>query len=172
MSDLSKDRDELVELFGIHFETHYNLPPLAGRIMGTLIVDCKQAMTFEALVEKLSASKSSISTNLNLLLKMGKIRYYTLPGDRKKYFKPAPFSERLESYVKMVEQEKILVDKMLSYRERTASCPLERFDLTHVQAYKDHVLEIGNLLEKTIEQFKQIEKERIDQFNSNINNEK
>lgn len=167
MSELSKDRDELVELFGIHFETHYNLPPLAGRIMGTLIVDCKKAMTFDALVEKLAASKSSISTNLNLLLKMGKIRYFTIPGDRKKYYKPAPFSERLEGYVKMVEEEKKLVEKMLVYREKTASCPLERFDLAHVKAYKEHVWEIGNLLERTIEQFKQIEKDRLDQFNSN-----
>lgn len=172
MSNLSKDRDELVELFGIHFETNYNLPPLAGRILGTLIVDSKQGVTFDTLVEKLSASKSSISTNLNLLLKMGKIVYYTLSGDRKKYFRPAPLSERLEGYVKMVGQEKVLVEKMLKYREATASCPFERFDLMHLQAYKEHVLEIESLFQKTIQQFKEIEKNRLDQFNSSVSNEK
>ncbi len=168
MSDIKKDRDELVELFGVHFEASYNLPPLGARVLGTLIVDCKEGVTFEGLVEKLSASKSSVSTNLNLLLKMGKITYYTLPGDRKKYFKPSPFSERLEGYVKMVDREKEIVNKMLEYREKTSSCPIERFDMEHVMAYKDHLLEIEQLLTKTIEKFKGIEKDR--QFNSYKNN--
>lgn len=170
MSDIMKDREELVELFGIHFENHHHLPPLGARILGTLIIDCKEGLTFEGLVEKLCASKSSISTNLNLLLKMGKITYYTIPGDRKKYFKPSPFSERLEGYVKMVENEKKIVDKMVAYREKTSSCAIERYHMEHVKAYKEHLLEIDQLLCKTIEKFKRIEKERADQFNSNINN--
>jgi DNA-binding transcriptional regulator GbsR (MarR family) len=46
----------------------YKISPLAGRILGLLIVDgCKSGLSFENIVEKLAASKSSISTNINLL---------------------------------------------------------------------------------------------------------
>lgn len=159
MSDIQKEKEELIEMFGIHFETLHHMPPLASRILGTLIVDsCKTGLTFEELVERMSASKSSVSTSLNLLLKIGKIDYYTLAGDRKKYFKPRPFSERLTNYMKMIEFEKLIIDRMLSYREKTASCPEERCNLENVKEYKNHVLEVEGLLLKTIDRFKEIEK--------------
>jgi DNA-binding transcriptional regulator GbsR (MarR family) len=44
----------------------YKISPLAGRILGLLIVGCKSGLSFENIVEKLAASKSSISTNINL----------------------------------------------------------------------------------------------------------
>ena len=101
-------------------------PPLAARILGVLIIDgCKSGLTFEALVEKLAASKSSISTNLKLLLKMEKIYYFTLLGDRKKYFKSAPLSERLYNYLKMIEAESYVINRMHDYRNKTASCAEE-----------------------------------------------
>lgn len=156
--DIQKEKSELIEMFGIHFESLYNLPPLASRILGTLILDCcTTGMTFEALVERMAASKSSVSTNLNLLLKLGKISYYTLPGDRKKYFKPSPFSERLKNYQRILEFEKALVEKMMSYREKTISGPEERGNFENLVAYKEHVMEIEELLAKTITKFKEIE---------------
>lgn len=158
MSDIQKEKEELIEMFGIHFETLHNFPPLASRILGTLIVDsCRIGLTFEDLVERMSASKSSVSTSLNLLLKIGKITYYTLPGDRKKYFKPSPFSERLDNYLKMIDFEKKIIDKMISYRGKTVSSSEERCNLENVKEYKNHVLEVEGLLLKTIERFKEIE---------------
>lgn len=159
--DIHKEKTELIELFGIHFESLYNLPPLASRILGTLIVDCcRDGMTFETMVERMEASKSSVSTNLNLLLKLGKITYYTLPGDRKKYFKPAPFSERLTNYLRLLEFEKEIIERMLSYREKTISCPEEQCNFENAQAYKLHIIEIESLLIKTINKFKEIEKNK------------
>ena len=159
MSDIQKEKEELIEMFGVHFETLIHLPPLASRILGVLIVDsCNEGMTFEDLVERMSASKSSVSTNLNLLLKIGKINYYTLPGDRKKYFKPSPFSERLDNYLKMIDFEKKIIDKMVSYREKTISSRQEKLNLENVKEYKNHVLEFEGLLIKTVERFKEIEK--------------
>lgn len=161
MSDIHKEKEELVEMFGIHFETLYNLPPLASRILGVLIIDCcKDGMTFESLVERMEASKSSVSTNLNLLLKIGKITYYTLPGDRKKYFKPSPFSERLHNYLKMLEFEKAIIDRMLAFRTKTISCPEEQCNLENIKQYKNHVLEVEQLLQKTIDKFKEIEQSK------------
>lgn len=152
-----KERLELIENFGIHFETFYHIPPLGARILATLIVECKEGITFEALVEKMNASKSTVSTNLNLLQKLGKITYFTRPGDRKKYFKPAPFSERLASYLRIVAFEKDMIDRMRRYRERTASGELQKCDLENIKAYKDHILEVEQLLMRTIAKFKEIE---------------
>ncbi|HMI07420.1 MAG TPA: hypothetical protein VK528_07735 [Flavobacterium sp.] len=159
--DILKEKSELIEMFGIHFETLYNLPPLASRILGTLILDaCRNGMTFEEIIERMDASKSSVSTNLNLLLKLGKINFYKVSGDRKKYFRAAPFSERLTNYLRILEFEKELIDKMLAYREKTISCPEEQFSLENAKAYKQHVIEIESLLLRTIDKFKEIEKKK------------
>lgn len=156
--DIKKEREEIIEMFGNHFEKLYNIPPLAARILGTLIIDgCKTGLTFESLVEKLGASKSSISTNLNLLLKMDKIYYFTKVGDRKKYFKPANLSERLANFLKLIDSEMVIVNRLVEYREQTASCPEEKCNLENIKAYRTHVVEVGKLFTKTINKFKQIE---------------
>lgn len=166
MSDIKQEREELIEMFGIHFERFHNLPPLASRIFATLILDCTRiGMTFEDVVEYTGASKSSVSTNLNLLLKLSKISYYTLPGDRKKYFKPSAFSERFSNYMKMVELEKIIIDRMIAYREKTARCTAELGDFEKVKVYKQHMLEMEELLTKTINKFKEIEQSKSNQNN-------
>ena len=158
MADLKKEREELIEMFGIHFETVHHLPPLGSRILGTLILDtCTRQSTFEDLVEMTGASKSSVSTNLNLLLKMGKITYYTLPGDRKKYYRPSAFSERFDNYIKMIAFEKEVLERMLDYRKATMTCPSEKFELEKVMAYKKHVLQMEELIQNTIRQFKELE---------------
>ena len=158
MTTIQKEREELIEMFGNHFELLYNLPPLGSRILGLLIIDgCKTGLTFEELVIKMKASKSSVSTNLNLLLKMGKITYYTVAGDRKKYFKPSPFSERLANYIKLVDFEKKILDRLIHYREQTITCSEEQYNMEDIVAYKLHVCEVEELLVKTIEKFKIIE---------------
>ena len=158
MTDIQKEKAELVEMFGVFFESTHHLPPLASRILGNLIIDgCKTGLTFEDLVERMSASKSTVSTSLNLLLKMEKVTYYTLTGDRKKYYKPSPFSNRLRNYLKMIELEKAIIEKMMNYREKTVSCPEERCNLENMQEYRKHVLNVESIIENTIKRFKEIE---------------
>lgn len=159
MSDITKEREELVEMFGVHFQNVHNLPPLGSRIFATLILDSYgDKVSFEDLVERMGASKSSVSTNLNLLLKIGKIEYYTLPGDRKKYYKPAPFSHRFDNYLKMITFEKKLIDKMYAYRQKTYSCEGGKFDLEKIKAYKQHMLDMEQLILKSINEFRELEK--------------
>jgi hypothetical protein len=88
---------------------------------------------------------------------MDKINYYTVCGDRKKYFKPSPFSERLSNYIKILDFEKKIIDKLITYREQTISCKEEQCNMENVKAYKAHVCEVEELLIKTIEKFKEIE---------------
>ena len=158
MESTHKEREEIIEMFGIHFESVFDISPLAGRILGMLIVDgCRTGLTFENLVEKLGASKSSISTNLNLLLKMEKITYFTIAGDRKKYYKPAPLSDRFSNYLKMLKSEQLIIDKMIHYREKTVSCSEEQFSLENVRFYKTHLEQVEDLIVRTISDFKEIE---------------
>ncbi|UOX35072.1 hypothetical protein LXD69_06055 [Flavobacterium sediminilitoris] len=153
-----EEKEELIEMFGVHFEKHYNLSPLSSRILALLVIDaCKSGLTFEELVVKLGASKSSVSTNINLLLKMGRINYYTIPNDRKKYFKAAPLSQRLKNYLDLVEDEKTLINRIMNYREKNVSCNAEAINLKNSIAYKEHILKVEELLINTIEKFKEIE---------------
>lgn len=156
---MNNEKCELIESLGIHFEKMYNIPPLASRILGTLIIDgCKSGLTFDELVLKMQASKSSVSTNLNLLLKMEKINYFTIAGDRKKYFKAAPLSQRLKNYQNLVNDEKVLMEKIVNYRKSHLSCSQEKINLQNGYAYLEHILQVEKLLTNTIEKFTQIEK--------------
>ncbi|EIA07539.1 GbsR/MarR family transcriptional regulator [Flavobacterium frigoris] len=156
--DIQKEKNEIREMFGDHFEKLYNIPPLAARIIGVLIIDaCKSGLTFESLVETMGASKSSISTNLNLLLKMEKITYFTICGDRKKYFKAADLSKRLDSYLQLLASEMAIINRMIVYREHTASCPEEKCNLENVKAYKEHVNEVEKIFLNTIQKFQETE---------------
>ena len=159
MTDISKERAELIEMFGVHFESVQNLPPLGARIFAILILDSITKKTsFEDLVELAGASKSSVSTNLNLLLKLGKISYFTLPGDRKKYYRPSAFSERFDNYMKMIAFEKQIIERMLAYREKTLSGPEDALELEKARAYKEHVLQMEELIINSVNKFKALEK--------------
>lgn len=81
-----EQKKELVEKLGVHFENTYRLAPVAARIMSFVVLNGRTGTTFNDLVTKLGASKSTISTHLNHLLGLKKIVYFTKPGDRKKYF--------------------------------------------------------------------------------------
>lgn len=158
MSDVVKDREELIEMFGVHFESVHHLPPLGSRIFAILILDsCARSLTFDDILEMTGASKSSVSTNLNLLLKIGKVTYFTQPGDRKKYYRPVQFSDRFDNYMKMINFEKQILEKLLVYRKNTLSCSEEKKDLEKAEAYKMHLNDMENLLNKTISQFKELE---------------
>ena len=155
---MDNEKNELIESFGIHFERIYNIPPLAGRILSTLIIDgCKFGLTFEQLVELMQASKSSVSTNLNLLLKTNRIEYFTLAGDRKKYFKAAPLSQRLKNYLTLIDEEKSLIDQLKQYRKNNISCTKEEINFHNMCAYKEHLIQVEELLKTTISKFKSIE---------------
>lgn len=157
--DIQQEKADLIEHFGVHFERLYHMPPLASRILGMLIVDgCRAGITFDEILERTQSSKSSVSTNINLLLKMGKITYFTVAGDRRKFFRPAPFSERLENYKQFLQFEKQLLERMVVYRGKNLTCQAENVDLKNTLAYQQHVLAVEKMLDKTIEQFKEIEK--------------
>src|SRR5690625_5632139 len=71
----------------LHIEKRTQIAPLAARIQALMILSPDKGMSFDEIVDFTQASKSSISSNLNLLLQMKSMEYYTIPGDRKRYFR-------------------------------------------------------------------------------------
>ena len=80
-----KLQKELVEKIGRHFDRE-GFQPIAGRILGMLMIMDKEQYTFDEITEELQISKASASNALRNLEIRGDIEYITLPGDRKRYF--------------------------------------------------------------------------------------
>ena len=118
--NLGKQKKEaLIENFGQHIEAEDNLPPLAARMLATLIIDNHKGTTFEEMVDSLKASKSSVCTNLNILLHTGRITYFTLPGDRKRYFTVSPddMIDRMDEKIRSCEQKLAICNQIIDYKK-------------------------------------------------------
>lgn len=106
-----KKQRELVEKIGMHFDKE-GYQPIAGRVLGLLMVMDKERYTFDEIVEELQISKSSASTALKNLELRKSIEYITFPGDRKRYFQLRKqdrftliqdFEEKMKHMVEMFE---------------------------------------------------------------------
>jgi DNA-binding transcriptional regulator GbsR (MarR family) len=117
--ELEIKKDKLIERVGVHLEKVDQLAPVAARILATLVLTCRQGVTFEQLVTDLGASKSTICTHLNMLEAKGNIDYFTKPGDRKRYF--IITSNRLIQFIdeKLAkwETDKVLHKELIAYKE-------------------------------------------------------
>lgn len=76
----------LIEEIGAHLDKE-GFQPIAGRVLGLLMVMDKEQFTFEEIVDELGISKSSASVALKNLEIRGNIEYITIPGDRRRYFR-------------------------------------------------------------------------------------
>lgn len=117
--ELEKEKKILVEELGIDLEQE-NLAPVAARILVTLILEGNRGTTFEALVEDLKASKSTISTHLDQMQATGKVEYFTKPGDRKRYFIISPnlMLKRVDRMIADWGKERKLNEKIMGYKEK------------------------------------------------------
>lgn len=77
------------EEVGLFFETG-GLPPMAGRILGWLLVSEPPEQSAAEIGEVLDASKASISTNLRVLLQVGLIRRTAVRGKRGAFYEVLP----------------------------------------------------------------------------------
>ncbi|MCR9228196.1 MAG: transcriptional regulator [Flavobacteriaceae bacterium] len=156
---MEKTKEEIIETLGLHLEQEHNLPPLAGRIYAVLILTDKDGLTFEGCLERLGASKSSISTSLNLLLNMALVTYFTKSGDRRRYFTTAKkntfFLSKLQENLKRVEKEKNIITLVLDYHKENNPKKYEEGQ-TRNQVYLDYVNENENILKHSIEKLESI----------------
>ncbi|MDO1511998.1 transcriptional regulator [Maribacter confluentis] len=113
MGICSQEKKDLVEELGLFFQARHKLTPLSARIYSILVLTSSDGYTFDELMEITQNSKSSVSTNLNLLVSLKFVEYYTRTGDRKRYFR------NNGSYIKNMLQERMeSVSKELKIAEK------------------------------------------------------
>ena len=135
LKELDKEKAQLTEKLGVLMERKYKLAPVAARILSTLILSGQPGLSFDELVKQLQASKSTVSTNLEHLQNIKRIEYFTMPGDRKRYFKlNANFTvEVIDEMINAWETEKSVNQEILQYKEKRNTYNLDHdlplFDL-------------------------------------------
>lgn len=154
--ELDLEKKLLVEEMGVYFETCDTLSPLSSRIFAYLALTLEDGVSFEELQEALEASKSSISTNLQLLQSMGRIGYCTRPGDRKRYFKidDEQIINRLEDKIETWNHEKNLHKKVLDYK-RKAQETLDSKEVNQIKfQYNEHYISFIESMIENLEKLK------------------
>jgi DNA-binding transcriptional regulator GbsR (MarR family) len=102
------------------YGTIFNIPPLASKIYSYLIFDFEKAgITFDEFVEVLSASKSSVSTSISLLLNSQLIIDVNKMDERKRYFftNDEYMKIRFEKIVQKMKDELKLLDDLNNFRK-------------------------------------------------------
>jgi len=117
MNCCSLEKRKLIEEIGLHFEKNQQLSPLASRIYAMMILSPADGHTFDEILSTTEASKSSVSTQLNLLLQLKKVEYFTKTGDRKRYFRANKMylKSNLEDYYESISEEINLIEKVIHF---------------------------------------------------------
>ena len=127
MIEIDKDLFcDMVEFYGEAF----HLPPLAAKIYSYLIFDFdRNGVAFDEFVDIFAASKSSISSNLNLLLNLNIITDFNKIDERKRFFvmNEKYMKVRFEEIIVKMERELLILDKLKSFRNPTDENSLRKF---------------------------------------------
>ena len=60
------EKNTLIEMMSELVRKMHDVSPMAAKILSVLVVEgCAEGLTFEYLIERLQASKSTLSTNIN-----------------------------------------------------------------------------------------------------------
>lgn len=82
-------KQEFAEEVGLYFD-RFGVTRMAGRILGWLLVCEPPHQTINDLAEALQASKGSISSMTRVLIQMGLVERFSIPGHRRDYFRVRP----------------------------------------------------------------------------------
>jgi DNA-binding MarR family transcriptional regulator len=87
-----------VDQVGRHYQRHYAVPPMIGRVVGWLLICDPPAQTVAEISEALQASRSAVGTALNMVETWGSLRRTRPPGERADRIHLVPISaQALES---------------------------------------------------------------------------
>ena len=153
-------KEELIEDLGIHFESLFELPPLAARIYALLLLSTRSGVSFEEITQSLASSKSSVSTNIKLLLETKRITFVTKKGDRKRYFKPSPqfLCLRVEESLEKLNKEQRMVHLIMDYN---SSNKVEGFNQVKnkLNLYQKHLEALENQHHEALKELIQLNNE-------------
>ncbi|TXK72601.1 GbsR/MarR family transcriptional regulator [Mesonia sp. HuA40] len=156
MVSCSEEKKNLVERLGIQFERELNITPLAARILALLILTPSEGLTFDEITQITGASKSSISTNVNLLLQLKTIDYFTKPGDRKRYFKVTSnyLEINLNENLLKVNRELEIIDSIDQFNRKYEDNQSEKRKIR--QLYQEYLRSQQENLKETIKKISKI----------------
>ena len=123
-----------------------HLPPLAAKIYSYLIFDFdRNGVSFDEVVEIFSASKSAVSSNLNLLLNLNIITDFNKIDERKRFFvmNEKYMKIRFDEIIEKMESELSILNKLKDFRNTTDEVALRKFNV------------YSNLFEKNISNIKE-----------------
>jgi DNA-binding transcriptional regulator GbsR (MarR family) len=113
---------ELIESIGRYLEKQ-GYQPVAGRVLGLLMVMDKEEYTFDEIILAMKISKSSTSAALKNLELRGVIEYITYTGDRKRYFRIS-FSDInivIEGIERKIKAYADIMDRVISLKKNPNS---------------------------------------------------
>ena len=119
---------EMVKFYGDAF----HLPPLAAKIYAYLIFDFdRKGVSFDEFVEIFAASKSSVSSNLNLLLTLNIINDFNKIDERKRFFvmNEKYMKIRFQEIIEKMEQELLILENLKKFRNTKCEVVLQKFDI-------------------------------------------
>ena len=119
---------EMVNFYGEVF----HLPPLAAKIYAYLIFDFeREGVSFDEFVDIFCASKSSISSNLNLLLNLNIIKDFNKIDERKRFFvmNEQYMKIRFEEIIVKMEREISILQQLKAFRNTSDAVILRKFDV-------------------------------------------
>jgi len=144
---------DLFQDFCAHHEVVYNFSPLTAQIYTYIMFNNnRDGVTFDELVERLNASKSSVSTSLNLLISNNQIEHFNKIDERKRFFRLNSnfITTRLELIKNMLDRESTLTLKLKGYVEEglvnTNNCQAKmKLYIEHLENSK---IQLTNTIEK------------------------
>jgi DNA-binding transcriptional regulator GbsR (MarR family) len=146
--DLLSYNVKLIKELSEHFEEEHELPPLASRIYSNLILSEVESLTFEEIINITSASKSSVSNQINFLIEEGRVDFYFKNDKRKRYFKTNQdyLKKTLELHLEKIQREITMLRKIICYKKD------QDFNKTRVGIFKNHLESEEKNIKATIEQ--------------------
>ncbi len=147
MVEIDKDLfGDMVKFYGNAF----HLPPLAAKIYSYLIFDFdRKGVSFDEFVEIFSASKSSISSNLNLLLNLNIINDFNKIDERKRFFvmNEKYMKIRFGEILNKMEDELAILDKLKNFRTDTDDVSMKKFEI-YENLFKNNIINIQETLDQ------------------------
>ncbi|MET6990848.1 GbsR/MarR family transcriptional regulator [Sediminicola arcticus] len=155
MGICSEEKRTLIEEVGLHLESSHKLTPLASRIYAIMILSSEEGFSFEEIMSITQASKSSVSTNISLLVQLNYVEFYTKSGDRKRYFRGTNnyLKLTLQEYLLAIEKELKLVKKINQFnKEHTPTKFVENESMGVF--FQDYLTTQKKNIKKTLEKLK------------------
>ena len=157
---MDKEKIALEEMMTELFRRLHHLSPMAARTLSILAIEgSAEGLTFEGIIERLQASKSTLSTSINLLQDKELVYYETKENKRRKYFKSFPFDKRFGEFLDLVRYEKDFTIRFESYmkeqNQREHIFPQER--INKMDVFLDFLTQIEELTQDFLEKLKQEE---------------